>query len=295
MTHIEHQTFETLDRPKSPAFTMDSVTGTPPFNYVDAYQGFDYPYFAHSPLSVPNNVSCMSSSPFTSRLLPPADIHALPNSAPTVPASGASPRLPFELNLSSGLLDCAYSSGASFTTGSPAARPFTPPDAICPPALSHPTAGELSSDSMSSTRKARSNSLASSASPGSAHGGLPSSASTRGSHRYNPLGGAQRPSRERKAAARRQSKDDFASDDEEEDFNTSALASGANSDVRREEIRRQRIESEQRRRDELRDGYRRLKEVLPVSNQKSSKVSLLDRGEFRVALPHGSILAHVLL
>ena len=46
----------------------------------------------------------------------------------------------------------------------------------------------------------------------------------------------------------------------------------------REEVRRQRIESEQRRRDELRDGYRRLKEVLPVSNQKSSKVSLLDRG-----------------
>ena len=46
---------------------------------------------------------------------------------------------------------------------------------------------------------------------------------------------------------------------------------------RREDIRRQRIESEQRRRDELRDGYRRLKDVLPVSNQKSSKVSLLDR------------------
>lgn len=46
---------------------------------------------------------------------------------------------------------------------------------------------------------------------------------------------------------------------------------------RREEVRRQRIESEQRRRDELRDGYRRLKDVLPVSNQKSSKVALLDR------------------
>ena len=65
-------------------------------------------------------------------------------------------------------------------------------------------------------------------------------------------------------------------DDDEEDFAPSNSA--ANSDVRREEIRRQRIESEQRRRDELRDGYRRLKDVLPVSNQKSSKVSLLDRG-----------------
>jgi hypothetical protein len=46
---------------------------------------------------------------------------------------------------------------------------------------------------------------------------------------------------------------------------------------RREKIRRQRIESEQRRRDELRDGYRRLKDALPVSNQKSDKVSPLGR------------------
>jgi Helix-loop-helix DNA-binding domain len=45
---------------------------------------------------------------------------------------------------------------------------------------------------------------------------------------------------------------------------------------RREEIRRQRIELDQRRRDELRDGYRRLKHALPISNQKYSKVSLLD-------------------
>ena len=37
----------------------------------------------------------------------------------------------------------------------------------------------------------------------------------------------------------------------------------------RKTIRCQRIESEQR--DELRDGYRRLKDALPVSNQKSSK------------------------
>ena len=47
---------------------------------------------------------------------------------------------------------------------------------------------------------------------------------------------------------------------------------------RKEATRRQRIEAEQRRRDELRDGYARLKDVLPTSNQKSSKVSLLDRG-----------------
>jgi Helix-loop-helix DNA-binding domain len=47
---------------------------------------------------------------------------------------------------------------------------------------------------------------------------------------------------------------------------------------RKEATRRQRIEAEQRRRDELRDGYAKLKEVLPISNQKSSKVSLLERG-----------------
>ncbi|CAE6345016.1 unnamed protein product [Rhizoctonia solani] len=71
-------------------------------------------------------------------------------------------------------------------------------------------------------------------------------------------------------------------DDDEDDFESDGDAfRGAPQEVvvqrRREEIRKQRIESEQRRRDELRDGYRRLKDVLPVSNQKSSKVSLLDR------------------
>ncbi|KAF7307405.1 BHLH domain-containing protein [Mycena indigotica] len=47
--------------------------------------------------------------------------------------------------------------------------------------------------------------------------------------------------------------------------------------TRKEATRQQRIQAEQRRRDELRDGYAKLKDVLPVSNQKSSKVSLLDR------------------
>ncbi|THH16786.1 hypothetical protein EW146_g3900 [Bondarzewia mesenterica] len=42
--------------------------------------------------------------------------------------------------------------------------------------------------------------------------------------------------------------------------------------VRLEGFRRQRIESEQRRRNELRDGYRRLKDVLQVSDQKPSNI-----------------------
>lgn len=46
---------------------------------------------------------------------------------------------------------------------------------------------------------------------------------------------------------------------------------------RKESTRRQRIQAEQRRRDELRDGYSRLKEVLPISTSKSSKVSLIER------------------
>ncbi|KAB5592179.1 hypothetical protein CTheo_4387 [Ceratobasidium theobromae] len=79
---------------------------------------------------------------------------------------------------------------------------------------------------------------------------------------------------------RRSSRDDDEDDDFESDGDV-FRPGGAPQEVvvqrRREEIRKQRIESEQRRRDELRDGYRRLKDVLPVSNQKSSKVSLLDR------------------
>ena len=60
--------------------------------------------------------------------------------------------------------------------------------------------------------------------------------------------------------------------------------------TRKEATRRQRIEAEQRRRDELRDGYARLKDVLPVSNQKSSKVSLLERGLSLVSTQVATIL-----
>ena len=62
---------------------------------------------------------------------------------------------------------------------------------------------------------------------------------------------------------------------------------------KRETIRRQRIESEQRRRDDLREGFARLKDVLPVSNQKGSKMALLDRGKHSIHLPT-SLAAHPL-
>jgi hypothetical protein len=87
--------------------------------------------------------------------------------------------------------------------------------------------------------------------------------------RYNPT-----PSPTSSAGRRRSNSHD--SDDEDM---TAAFAENL-AHTRKEATRRQRIEAEQRRRDELRDGYAKLKDVLPVSNQKSSKVSLLDRGSF---------------
>lgn len=71
-------------------------------------------------------------------------------------------------------------------------------------------------------------------------------------------------------------KDDLSGDSDHEALDTKAYKF---QQTRKEATRRQRIEAEQLRRDELRDGYARLKDVLPVTNQKSSKVSLLERGE----------------
>lgn len=164
-------------------------------------------------------------------------------------------------------------------TASPAQRPFTPSDSIYPAALNGISAGELSSDSMRQPspsfvlRHARRNS--GTQSPLSSSSGLASV--PRAAHRYNPIAVASPPARAAtRAKARRGKSDDFESDGEDEpEYPPSMHAPGT--DARREEIRRQRIESEQRRRDELRDGYRRLKDALPVSNQKSSKVCLLDR------------------
>lgn len=48
-------------------------------------------------------------------------------------------------------------------------------------------------------------------------------------------------------------------------------------DNRRESVRQQRIESEQKRRDELRRNYDLLRDVLPPTQQRTSKVHLLSR------------------
>ncbi|KAI0361128.1 hypothetical protein OH77DRAFT_399149 [Trametes cingulata] len=235
--HIEH----VLEHTKS----ADFMDGTASY-YNDALTGLDYlQYPPHSPFGV------------SSLGLPPT----------------SSPRMGFNsLNLSGGLNEYTYSSSGNYSTSS-TARPFTP-TGIYPGALSNPSPGELSSDSVGSARSRRGSG---SQSPGPA---VPpgSLAAIPRSHRYNPLGTAaisRSSARQQQQKKRAKATDEFASDDDD-DFNPTT-SSAVNNDMRREEIRRQRIESEQRRRDELRDGYRRLKDALPVSNQKSSKVSLLDR------------------
>jgi hypothetical protein len=91
--------------------------------------------------------------------------------------------------------------------------------------------------------------------------------------RYNPT-----PSPTTTSSGRRRGRS--FNDSDEDDMMGIEYTPNANNlaHTRKEATRRQRIEAEQRRRDELRDGYAKLKEVLPISNQKSSKVSLLERG-----------------
>ncbi|KAF8841924.1 hypothetical protein BDN67DRAFT_989446 [Paxillus ammoniavirescens] len=188
--------------------------------------------------------------------------------------SSSSPRLDFNsLNLANSLGEYSYTPSANYTTASPG-RPYTPPDnGISPPAVYNLSGGELSSDGIASGRHSRGSGTHS---PSSVHS-VPYASVPR-SHRFNPI--AAPATRSAAKAPRRKSRNDD-SDDDDDDFQP-VITTGNTTDVRRETIRRQRIESEQRRRDELRDGYRRLKDALPVSNQKSSKVSLLDRATTHV-------------
>jgi hypothetical protein len=173
-----------------------------------------------------------------------------------------------------------YTYSPSFNAASPE-RSFTPQEgqSLSPPTLSYNLSSGDVVPEVPSGRHSRNSSASSTA-------GVSYAATVPRSHRFNPIGvPANRPTLR---ARRRSSK---ASDDchmdaatvegeeeDDEEFQLPPTANNqANNDVRRETIRKQRIESEQRRRDELRDGYTRLKETLPTSNQKSSKVSLLDR------------------
>jgi hypothetical protein len=114
----------------------------------------------------------------------------------------------------------------SYTTSPSPGRPYTPPDnaGIYPAALSGPSAGELSSDSMSHRR--RGSGTASPAS--SAHGGSLSSVPR--SVRYNPLATPAIPSRAMRERKKRTKTEEFGSDDEDDvEFAPSNLP--ANSDM----------------------------------------------------------------
>jgi len=107
----------------------------------------------------------------------------------------------------------------------------------------------------------------------------------RAAMRYNPLAMPASRASARAAAARgrRNSKssstDKDTSDAEDEEEEEEYKPIGRGKDPRREEIRRQRIDSEQKRRDELREGFSRLKDVLPRTTQKSSKIVILERSK----------------
>lgn len=220
-----------------PDFGMDASNP----NYFDTLT-MDYLQYPHSPFGVGNMGLPAPGSP--------NDFNSLP--------------------LANGMSEYTYGpSTTAYGTGAPT-RPYTPTGSgsIYPGALSNLSAGELSSDSMASNRSRRGSGAASPPVPSGSLAAVPRS------HRFNPLAGAVPRTSARQVKRRSKGSDDFDSDNDD-DFSPASAA--LTNDSRREEIRRQRIESEQRRRDELRDGYRRLKDALPVSNQKSSKVSLLDR------------------
>ena len=135
-----------------------------------------------------------------------------------------------------------------------------------PPSPSHIYDPNISGSDTGPYRSLSRGSNSSAGSPSSSRG---HSFANRGSIRYNPTPSPT-------SSSSRRSRGHSISDEEDPMISVSLAEHLAN--TRKEATRRQRIEAEQRRRDELRDGYARLKDVLPVSNQKSSKVSLLERG-----------------
>lgn len=144
--------------------------------------------------------------------------------------------------------------------GSPPASPALY-DPLSPPVSGSDTSG---GEGMYVGHHSRTNSGAASPASSSRRNSL----AHRNSLRYNPT---PSPS----TSSGRRSRGQSISDDD-----GLGLGGGEMTHNRKEATRKQRIEAEQRRRDELRDGYAKLKDVLPVSNSKSSKVSLLERGTF---------------
>ena len=130
----------------------------------------------------------------------------LPAYNPTVPPVASSEPMDFQtLNMSNH--DTNYASSATYSP----ARPITPLDgaSISPHALAYPpSAGELSSDGMTSGRRSRG-----SGSP------APYSTAQRAAHRYTPMGNpATRPRVRAQRKGSLKSNDDRDSDEDDDDF-----------------------------------------------------------------------------
>ncbi|KAF5319046.1 hypothetical protein D9611_012682 [Ephemerocybe angulata] len=143
-------------------------------------------------------------------------------------------------------------------------RPHTPEGASIPPhTLTYSlSAGETSLDN---TPRGR-------ARPGSS---VPYQATVPRSQQFNPIA-ARAVSRPILMHKRRTSRSNDESEDEDEELQPTAVTSGSN-DSRLKATRKQRIESEKRRRGDLRDGLARLKHTLPLTNQKLNNGSVLKR------------------
>ncbi|EEB98140.1 hypothetical protein MPER_02406, partial [Moniliophthora perniciosa FA553] len=116
---------------------------------------------------------------------------------------------------------------------------------------------------------------------------VPYAATVPRSHRYNPIAVPAVPTpntatRTSVRRARSTRSNTLRSNDDSDEVEEDEHQSSGGVDLRREAVRRQRIESEQKRRDELRDGYTKLREALPAMSQKCSKVVLLERASSHI-------------
>ncbi|KAG8740862.1 hypothetical protein FRC10_003817 [Ceratobasidium sp. 414] len=240
----------------------------------------DYPFMGSNNegyMSYPNSydmITSMLSSPLLTGLTPPTE-STLTGGSPAFNPLALSGNMPgYHMNQPT-FAATRVTSPRAFTSAQTVSPPASGSDVPTESLPSGP--GYTAYGPMRRGRQATSDSTTSSSSTNSRNA---SALVQRHSLRYPPNSTSSTVMAAGGKHSRRASRDDDE-DDFDSDGDTFRSANGAPQEVvvqrRREEIRKQRIESEQRRRDELRDGYRRLKDVLPVSNQKSSKVSLLDR------------------
>ncbi|KAI6156260.1 hypothetical protein EDD17DRAFT_1779703 [Pisolithus thermaeus] len=207
----------------------------------------------HSPnfIDTPFGYNSLNLEPYLQYPQSPYDISMMALPGP----SSSSLQLDFDsLNLANMISKYSYSS-APYATTSPGC-PYMPLDNGISPLLLN--SGRCSCGSGTH-------------SPASVHS-MPYAATIPHSHHFNQIAPPATCSATKSACRKSHNKD---SDDEDEEFQPATSNSG-NNNAHHETIHKQHIESEQRHCDELQVGYHQLKDALLVSNQRSSKVYLLD-------------------